>query len=65
MHNHIHAPSRLENADYSIFKKGVTPAWEDPACRNGGRWIVKLEKVRAASLDELWLSLDGKAPCST
>lgn len=57
MQHNIHAPSRLENADYSIFKKNVAPAWEDPACRNGGRWIVKLEKVRAQSLDDLWLSL--------
>lgn len=57
MHHHIHAPSRLENADYGLFKKGVTPAWEDPAFESGGRWVVKLEKVKAQSLDDLWLSL--------
>eukprot|EP00927_Polykrikos_kofoidii_P060143 TRINITY_DN55211_c0_g1_i1.p1 TRINITY_DN55211_c0_g1~~TRINITY_DN55211_c0_g1_i1.p1 ORF type:complete len:259 (-),score=60.09 TRINITY_DN55211_c0_g1_i1:77-778(-) len=50
-------PSKLENVDYSIFKQGVAPAWEDPAVKNGGRWIVKLEKVKAQSLDDLWLSL--------
>merc|ERR1719389_1265964 len=50
-------PSKLENVDYSLFKHGVTPAWEDPAFKNGGRWVLKLEKVRAQSLDDLWLSL--------
>merc|ERR1719389_174439 len=50
-------PSKLENVDYSLFKHGITPAWEDPAFQNGGRWVVKLEKVKAQSLDDLWLSL--------
>merc|ERR1711953_814776 len=29
----------------------------DPAVKNGGRWVIKLEKVKAQSLDDLWLSL--------
>lgn len=57
MFHYSYAPSKLENVDYSLFKKDVTPAWEDPAFKNGGRWVVKLEKVKAQSLDELWLSL--------
>merc|ERR1719253_1114083 len=57
MFNHSYPPSRLDNADYALFKKGVTPAWEDPAFKGGGRWVVKLEKVKAQSLDDLWLSL--------
>jgi len=51
-------PSKLENVDYSFFKHGVAPAWEDPTFKNGGRWIIKLEKVKAQSLDDLWLSLN-------
>merc|ERR1719444_679964 len=57
MFHHVYPPSKLENVDYSLFKEGVTPAWEDPAFKNGGRWVVKLEKVKAQSLDDLWLSL--------
>eukprot|EP00397_Hematodinium_sp_SG-2012_P014575 GEMP01014820.1.p1 GENE.GEMP01014820.1~~GEMP01014820.1.p1 ORF type:complete len:273 (+),score=42.27 GEMP01014820.1:169-987(+) len=57
LHNHAHQSSRLENADYSLFKKNVTPAWEDASCRQGGRWVAKLEKVKAQSLDNLWQSL--------
>jgi len=57
MFNFSYPPSKLENVDYSLFKQGVTPAWEDPAFKYGGRWVVKLEKVKAQSLDDLWLSL--------
>jgi len=57
MYRHAYPPSKLENADYSLFKSGVSPAWEDPTFKNGGRWVVKLEKVKAQSLDDLWLSL--------
>lgn len=57
MSHYSFPPSKLENVDYSLFKHNVTPAWEDPAFKNGGRWVVKLEKVKAQSLDDLWLSL--------
>lgn len=57
MYNYSYPPSKLENVDYSLFKNGVTPAWEDPAVKTGGRWVIKLEKVKAQSLDDLWLSL--------
>nr|AMA65232.1 eIF4E-3 [Amphidinium carterae] len=57
MFHYSYPPSKLEHVDYSLFKKGVTPAWEDPAFKGGGRWVIKLEKVKAQSLDDLWLSL--------
>merc|ERR1719506_146609 len=57
MFHYSFPPSKLENVDYSLFKDGISPAWEDPGVKNGGRWVVKLEKVKAQSLDELWLSL--------
>eukprot|EP00434_Breviolum_minutum_P039239 symbB.v1.2.034838.t1/scaffold4568.1/size37887/4 len=31
---------------------------KDAAFKNGGRWVIKLEKVKAQSLDDLWLSLN-------
>ena len=48
----------MEHVDYSLFKEGITPAWEDAALKNGGRWVMKLEKVRAQTLDDLWLSVE-------
>ncbi|CAK9046649.1 unnamed protein product [Durusdinium trenchii] len=57
MFHFSYPPSKLENVDYSLFKQGIAPAWEDAALKNGGRWVIKLEKVKAQSLDDLWLSL--------
>jgi translation initiation factor 4E len=44
--NHIQAPSRLGSGDYSLFRQGITPAWEDPVCQRGGRWVVKSDKLK-------------------
>lgn len=54
---HSHQASKLDNADYSLFKNNVTPAWEDASCKQGGRWVAKLIKVKAQSLDNLWQAL--------
>ena len=53
LYNHIHAASRLSHADYSLFRLGVAPAWEDPSCKNGGRWIAKCNAI----VDESWLNV--------
>jgi translation initiation factor 4E len=55
LYNNINGPSQLMNGDISLFKQGISPAWEDPACANGGRWVIKLDKVR--DVDETWLNL--------
>jgi len=55
--NNIRRPSKLGIVDLSIFKKDITPAWEDEACRQGGRWIAKIDKIQSDDLDELWLNL--------
>ena len=41
VHNWIEPPSRLQTgADYSLFKVGISPDWEDVANKKGGRWLV-------------------------
>mmetsp|Transcript_67311 Transcript_67311/g.161371 ORF Transcript_67311/g.161371 Transcript_67311/m.161371 type:complete len:876 (-) Transcript_67311:58-2685(-) len=40
---HIHLPSSLVDADYSVFLEGITPAREDERVQNGGRWILALQ----------------------
>jgi len=57
LYNNINGPSCLGNGDVSFFKKGIVPAWEDESCSSGGRWVVKLEKVRPDTMDETWLNL--------
>lgn len=44
--------------DYSIFKKGIRPMWEDKMNEKGGRWIIKFEtRPRDVDINELWLDV--------
>ncbi len=52
MLNNIHPPSKITSADYSLFRSGITPAWEDKYCQKGGRWVAKSDKTRG--VDEAW-----------
>jgi translation initiation factor 4E len=55
--NNVRRPSKIGTVDFSMFKKDIHPAWEDETCKNGGRWIARLEKIRPQDLDEIWLNL--------
>jgi len=57
--NHIKPASELRvGTDYSLFKKGIRPMWEDVANKNGGRWLVSLEKKqRGPELNNCWLEV--------
>lgn len=57
--NHIKPVSMVKcGCDYSLFKKGIRPMWEDKANRNGGRWLINLDKkLPPQKLDEYWLDI--------
>ena len=57
--NHIEVASKLQpNCDYSLFKEGIAPMWEDEMNRRGGRWVIQLDKrQRHAFLDKYWLEV--------
>nr|NP_001298313.1 eukaryotic translation initiation factor 4E-like [Papilio polytes]BAM20741.1 eukaryotic initiation factor 4E [Papilio polytes] len=56
IYHHTQTPSELPvGQDYSVFKKGIRPMWEDPANAQGGRWLLTIDKRRAADLDNIWL----------
>ncbi|KAJ1528714.1 hypothetical protein ONE63_007107 [Megalurothrips usitatus] len=59
LYNHIKLPSELRvGCDYSLFKKGIMPMWEDQANRAGGRWLINLDrKQRETDLDRFWLEI--------
>ncbi|KAF5269876.1 hypothetical protein FQA39_LY08548 [Lamprigera yunnana] len=67
LYNNVKTPSSLkQGCDYSVFKRGIKPMWEDPANKNGGRWLISLDKrLRNSDLDMLWrdtmLCLIGEA----
>lgn len=58
LYDHIKlATDVIPGSDYSIFKKGIRPMWEDKMNEKGGRWIIKLDKPRAGDLNEIWLDV--------
>lgn len=59
LYNHIETTSCLPPAsDYSLFKEGIFPDWEDYRNKDGGRWIINLERrFRDARLDDHWLDV--------
>nr|QBH73401.1 eukaryotic translation initiation factor 4e [Nicoletia phytophila] len=59
LYNHIKAASDLrQGSDYSLFKKGIRPMWEDVGNKQGGRWLINLEKKqRSMDLNNFWLEV--------
>jgi len=59
VYGHLELASRLQSGcDYSLFKEGIKPMWEDARNRRGGRWILNLDKKqRGACLDKFWLEV--------
>lgn len=58
LYNHINPASRIPNAcDYSLFKEGIKPMWEDRSNKAGGRWVLNLSKQMRCELDTWWLEL--------
>lgn len=59
LYNHIEFASKLQpGCDYSLFKEGIKPMWEDPGNKDGGRWLISIEKrVRHTVLDSFWLEI--------
>ena len=59
LYNHIEVASRLPpGSDYSLFKEGIFPDWEDQRNSPGGRWMINMDKrQRADHLDQYWLEI--------
>ncbi|XP_064605301.1 eukaryotic translation initiation factor 4E-like [Liolophura sinensis] len=57
LYNHVQKASRLPSGcDYSMFKDGIQPMWEDTQNKEGGRWLINLNKQqRHTDLDNFWL----------
>merc|ERR1719357_1307508 len=59
LYNNISVASRLPpGSDYSLFKEGIFPDWEDHRNAAGGRWMINVDKrQRAECLDTYWLEI--------
>ncbi|XP_062132685.1 eukaryotic translation initiation factor 4E1 [Drosophila sulfurigaster albostrigata] len=43
--------------DYMVFKHGIRPMWEDDSNKEGGRWVMFLERDSKELVDKLWHDL--------
>jgi len=59
VYHHMEYASRLESGcDYALFKTGIRPMWEDQSNKEGGRWLLTLERTqRLRCLDQIWLEI--------
>ncbi|KAK8779967.1 hypothetical protein V5799_018692 [Amblyomma americanum] len=69
LYNHVEFPSKLPSGcDYSLFKAGIKPMWEDPRNKQGGRWLFNMSKNELGTsgvsknegptdLDHCWLEV--------
>ncbi|XP_060800936.1 eukaryotic translation initiation factor 4E1 isoform X1 [Amyelois transitella] len=56
LYHYMKLPSELTlGQDYAVFKKGIEPTWEDKENRQGGRWMIMVEKGNYEKLDRIWL----------
>lgn len=55
------SPSHPVNCDYSLFKDGVKPMWEDDFNKNGGRWTYTIERRGSQPMytliEQAWLDV--------
>lgn len=57
----VKKPSQIElqahpNPNYHFFRQGIKPQWEDPANKEGGRWMINITKEEDLrnSTDFVW-----------
>ncbi|KAL5248230.1 hypothetical protein ACHWQZ_G017421 [Mnemiopsis leidyi] len=56
LYNFIMPPSKLAvKCEYSVFKEGIQPMWEDKRNLKGGRWVYAAQKT--LSLDKQWMEM--------
>ncbi|CAM9906403.1 unnamed protein product, partial [Hapterophycus canaliculatus] len=54
--NNVMPPSMLTvNSNYSVFKEGVKPMWEDEANKKGGKFVLTVKGEDLPQLDQWWL----------
>ncbi|CAH2992389.1 unnamed protein product [Chilo suppressalis] len=54
--HHMKLPSELQHGqEYSIFKGGVRPMWEDAANKKGGRLLIPVDRKNYEEVNKIWL----------
>ena len=55
LYHNIALPSELPSGcDYSLFKDGIKPMWEDEANKKGGEWRIEIKQHTTENLQKIW-----------
>ncbi|CAO4382828.1 unnamed protein product [Caenorhabditis nigoni] len=58
LHDAIKPPSGLNpSSDYNVFRDGIAPMWEVKENKNGGRWLITIEKRTSEIMDLIWTEI--------
>ncbi|KAK8774013.1 hypothetical protein V5799_011457 [Amblyomma americanum] len=59
LYHHVELPGNLRSGcDYSFFKTGIKPMWEDCRNKRGGRWLFNFSKNQGPEcLNDNWLEV--------
>ncbi|GFT47602.1 eukaryotic translation initiation factor 4E-1A [Nephila pilipes] len=59
LYNHLEVVSKIPiGCDYALFKHGIKPMWEDSRNKQGGRWLLNVQKSqRNTDLNNYWLEI--------
>ncbi|XP_055929013.1 eukaryotic translation initiation factor 4E-1A-like [Argiope bruennichi] len=59
LYNHLEVVSKIPvGCDYALFKHGIKPMWEDTRNKQGGRWLLNVQKSqRNSDLNNYWLEI--------
>jgi len=58
IYNNLKQPTAIgANSNYSLFRHGIEPSWEDPQNQDGGKFVLNIPKKesRGGKCDEYWL----------
>ena len=49
------ASRTASGSNWSLFRAGIKPMWEDPVNKQGGKWVLTINRSEKRNLDDWWL----------
>lgn len=61
IYDYLKRPKDLHYTEYHLFKEGITPVWEDPQNKAGGKWMIRLKKgIASRYWEDIILAIIGE-----
>lgn len=61
IYDYLKRPKDLHYTEYHLFKDGITPTWEDPQNKAGGKWMIRLKKgIASRYWEDIILAIIGE-----